>query len=216
MPLDHPSTPLSVTDAVSFQAATGASDAQLADIEAYRALLADWNTRMNLVGPSAMADFWGRHAFDSAQLLSLAPEAKVWADLGAGAGFPGLILAILLKNDPDGEVHLVESMAKRCRFLEAVVEALDLPAIVHNVRAESIGLRVDRVTARAFAPMERLLTFAQPYFKLGAVGLFLKGEGVDAELELAAKDWTFQARQFPSRSDPRGRIVEIKRLYRAQ
>lgn len=216
MPLDHDHPAPAVTDAASFQAAIGASDAQVANIETYRQILADWNSRMNLVGPSAMDDFWGRHAFDSAQLLSLAPDAKVWADLGAGAGFPGLILAILLKDDPDGEVHLVESMTKRCRFLEAVIEALDLPAIVHNARAESIGLRVDRVTARAFAPMERLLTFAQPYFKLGAVGLFLKGEGVDAELALAAKDWTFQARQFPSRSDPRGRIVEIKRLYRAQ
>ena len=216
MLLDQTHPAPAVTDAATFQVATGATDAQIANIETYRQILADWNSRMNLVGPSAMADFWGRHAFDSAQLLSLAPEAKVWADLGAGAGFPGLILAILLKDDSDGEVHLVESMTKRCRFLEAVVEALDLPAIVHNVRAESIGLRVDRVTARAFAPMERLLTFAQPYFKLGAVGLFLKGEGVDAELELAAKDWTFQARQFPSRSDPRGRIVEIKRLYRAQ
>lgn len=141
MPLDHPNSAPAVTDAVSFQAATGASDAQVADIETYRLLLADWNTRMNLVGPSAMAEFWGRHAFDSAQLLSLAPDAKVWADLGAGAGFPGLILAILLKDDPDGEVHLVESMAKRCRFLEAVIEALDLPAIVHNARAESIGLK---------------------------------------------------------------------------
>lgn len=205
-----------VIDGASFQTVTGATEAQLADIEAYRLLLADWNGRMNLVGPSAMTEFWGRHAFDSAQLLALAPEAKVWADLGAGAGFPGLILAILLKNDPDAEVHLVESMAKRCRFLSAVVEALDLPAIVHNERAENLSLRVDRVTARAFAPMDRLLTFAQPYFRAGAVGLFLKGEGVDAELVQASKDWTFQTRQFPSRSDPRGRIVEIKRLYRAQ
>jgi 16S rRNA (guanine527-N7)-methyltransferase len=210
------SASLLVTDAASFQAATGATHAQMADIEAYRLILADWNSRMNLVGPSAMAEFWGRHAFDSAQLLALAPDARLWADLGAGAGFPGLILAILLRQTPGARVHLVETLAKRCRFLSAVVSELALPAVVHNSRAELMSLKVDRVVARAFAPMVRLLGHAQPYFKAGAIGLFLKGEGVDAELAEATKDWSFQARQFPSRSDPRGRIVEIKRLYRAQ
>ena len=71
---------------------------------------------MNLVGPSALAEFWSRHAWDSAQLQQFAPDARVWADLGAGAGFPGLVLAILLKDTPGTTIHLVESMAKRCRF----------------------------------------------------------------------------------------------------
>ena len=104
---------------------------------------------MNLVGPSALAAFWLRHAYDSAQLLFLAPEALTWADLGAGAGFPGIVLAIKLKGREGAHVHLVESMAKRCRFLSEVVAALDLPATVHNVRAESLEIKVDAVTARA-------------------------------------------------------------------
>ena len=131
--------PPEVSDAASFQAASGASDAQMADLERFRELLAEWNAVMNLVGPSAMEAFWPRHVWDSAQLLRLEPEAKVWADLGAGAGFPGLVLAIMLKNTPGACVHLVESMAKRCRFLEAVVGTLNLPAEVHNARAEGLS-----------------------------------------------------------------------------
>jgi len=208
MPLDM----IIVSDATSFQAATAARAQQMADLEAFRALLEDWNGKMNLVGPSAMAQFWGRHAYDSAQLLDLAPQALTWADLGAGAGFPGLVLAILLKGRPGAKVHLVETLAKRCRFLSCVVEALDLPAQVHNGRAEALSLRVDRVVARAFAPLDRLLGFAQPYLKAGAIGLFLKGEGLDAERVAAEKLWSFEYQTYPSRSDPRGGIIEIRGL----
>src|SRR5215469_9516584 len=86
--------------AAAFQAAVGASGAQMADLQAYLALLIEWNEKMNLVGPSALAEFWPRHAYDSAQLLRFAPDALTWADLGAGAGFPGLVLAVLLKGLP--------------------------------------------------------------------------------------------------------------------
>ena len=96
----------------------------MADLEQFRALLASWSENMNLVGPSALSEFWPRHVYDSAQLLALAPEARVWADIGAGAGFPGLVLAILLKKTPGARVHLIESLAKRCRFLQAVADAL--------------------------------------------------------------------------------------------
>ncbi len=205
-------TLIPVTDSASFQAAVGATSEQMADLEVFRALLEDWNGKMNLVGPSAMAQFWGRHAYDSAQLLALAPTSLTWADLGAGAGFPGLVLAILLKDTAGARVHLVETLAKRCRFLSCVIETLSLPAQVHNARAESLNLKVDRVVARAFAPLERLLGFAQPYLRAGAVGLFLKGESLDAELAAAGEIWTFQSECFPSRSDPRGRIIEIRGL----
>jgi 16S rRNA (guanine527-N7)-methyltransferase len=171
----------------AFQAATGCSDAQLADAEAYLALLGAWNEKMNLVGPSALAEFWPRHAYDSAQLLRFAPEAKTWADLGAGAGFPGLMLAILLKGRPGARVHLVESMTKRCRFLGEVVGKLALPVEIHNARAEELGIRVDIVTARACAPLPRLLGYAEPYLRRGATGLFLKGQDVVSELTEAAK-----------------------------
>ena len=201
-----------VTDAASFQRATIATAVQMADLESFRGLLADWNDRMNLVGPSALNDFWGRHAYDSAQLLDVERGALTWADLGAGAGFPGLVLAILLKSQPGAKVHLIESMAKRCAFLTAVVEALDLPAEVHRARAESLSLTVDIVTARACAPMTRLLEFAWPYVRKGATGLFLKGQDVEAELAEATRYWKFRAKLLPSRSSPMGRIVRVKAL----
>lgn len=205
-----------VADAASFAAVSGATPAQLADLDRFRVMLADWNERMNLVGPATLPDFWNRHAWDSAQLLKLAPDALTWADLGAGAGLPGLVLAILGKGRPGFHVHLVESMAKRCRFLSEVVAALDLPATVHNTRAENLALSVDIVTARACAPLARLLGYARPYLKAGATGLFLKGQDVVSELQDASKSWDFEADTVPSASDERGRIVRVRRLGRAR
>jgi 16S rRNA (guanine527-N7)-methyltransferase len=188
----------------------------MADLERFRELLADWNTRMNLVGPSALGEFWGRHALDSAQLRALAPAAKVWADLGSGAGFPGIVLAILLKDTAGARVHLVESMAKRCRFLATVIEALDLPAQVHNARAEDLKLEVEVVTARACAPLVRLLGYAWPYLRSGAVGLFLKGQDVVHELDEATKSWRFEADLIPSLSYSEGRVVRLQKVSRVR
>jgi 16S rRNA (guanine527-N7)-methyltransferase len=199
-------------DASAFQAAIQASPAQMADLQTFLDQLAEANTHMNLVGPSALADFWLRHAYDSAQLLNLAPDALTWADLGAGAGFPGIVLAILLKGREGAHVHLVESTAKRCRFLEGVVAGLDLPATVHNLRAEDLEIKVDAVTARAVAPMVRLLGYAWPYLCRGATGLFLKGQDVEVELKAAAKYWKFHAKLMPSLSSEQGRIVQLKRV----
>ncbi len=203
-----------VADAAGFQAAVGATDAQMADVEAFRTLLQAWNERMNLVGPSALAEFWGRHAFDSAQLLALVPDALRWADLGAGAGFPGVVLAILLKGRAGAKVELVESTAKRCKFLQAVTDALALPAEVHNKRAETVSFKVDIVTARACAPCARLFEFVWPWMRKGATGLFLKGQDVEAELAEATRYWGFEAELTPSRSSPTGRIVKLTRLVR--
>ena len=201
--------------AADFRQAAGATDAQMADLQRYRVLLEDWNQHMNLVGPSALASFWRRHAWDSAQLKLLAPQVKIWADIGAGAGFPGLILAILLKQTSGATVHLIESMAKRCRFLSEVVERLNLPAAVHHARAEAVAIRgVEVVTARACAPMVRLLAFSAPLLKGGATGLFLKGQGLEVELLEAKKVWAFKASVFPSRSDHTGSIVKIEGLSR--
>ncbi|HET6970265.1 MAG TPA: 16S rRNA (guanine(527)-N(7))-methyltransferase RsmG [Phenylobacterium sp.] len=205
-----------MTDADSFAAAAGATPTQIADLSRFLEMLTAGNAVMNLVGPATLPDFWNRHAWDSAQLLKLAPEALTWADLGAGAGFPGLVLAILGKGRPGFHVHLVESMAKRCRFLSQVVAELGLPARVHNDRAENLDLPVDIVTARACAPLNRLLGYARPYLKGGAVGLFLKGQDVVADLEDAARSWEFAADVVPSMSDERGRIVRVRRLGRAR
>ena len=203
----------------AFAAATRADARVMGDMEAFRDLLVTWSGRMNLVGPSALTNFWLRHAYDSAQLLDLAPGAKVWADLGAGAGFPGLVLAILLKDTPGRRIHLVESMAKRCLFLRDIVTTLGLPAEVHNARAEVLHIAgVEVVTARACAPLDRLLGFAWPL--LGdkradqTVGLFLKGENVDQELTEARRSWDFHVERQASRSDPSGKILRIERLRR--
>ena len=200
----------------AFQAKTGATSAQMADLETFRVRLVEANAVMNLVGPESLPDFWNRHVGDSAQLLDYAPDARTWADLGAGAGFPGVVLAILLKGREGAHVWLIDSLGKRCRFLQEIVDALDLPATVVNGRAEEQTVICDIVTARAVAPMDKLLGYAQPYFQRGAQGLFLKGEKAESELIEARKSWHFEAELAPSQSDPRGRIVTVRSVRRAR
>ncbi|QYC09872.1 16S rRNA (guanine(527)-N(7))-methyltransferase RsmG [Brevundimonas nasdae] len=199
-----------------FQQKTRATPEQMADLEAFRLRLAEANEVMNLVGPDSLPDFWNRHAWDSAQLLTHAPDALTWVDLGAGAGFPGVVLTILLKDREGAHVWLIDSLRKRCRFLQEIVNALGLPATVLNGRAEEQRVRCDIVTARAVAPMDKLLGYAQPYFERGAQGLFLKGEKAESELLEARKSWHFQAELVPSQSDARGRIVTVRSLKRAR
>lgn len=197
-----------------FRAALGASDAQMADLEALRTLLGEWNGRLNLVGPSALKQFWLRHALDSAQLLALAPDARRWADIGSGAGFPGLVLAILLKGRAGARVELIESQAKKCRFLETVAKALDLPATVHWARAETLSMTVDVVSARACAPLAKLLGYAWPFQKGGALGLYLKGQDIEVELAEATRYWKMETELKPSMSHASGRILLVRRLAR--
>jgi 16S rRNA (guanine527-N7)-methyltransferase len=204
------------TEQEAFRARANASAAQITDLEAFRLRLVEANAVMNLVGPDSLPDFWNRHVWDSAQLLDLAPDAKTWADLGAGAGFPGLVLSIMLKGRDGAHVWLIDSLAKRCRFLQEVVDALSLPATVIVGRAEAQSVTCDIVTARAVAPMDKLLGYAQPYFQRGAKGLFLKGERAESELIEARKSWHFEAELAPSQSDVRGRIVTIRSLRRAR
>lgn len=205
---------MSSLDAAAFQALHAANPAQMSDLETLIERLTAANAVMNLIGPDTLPDVWNRHILDSAQLLDLAPGAATWADLGAGAGFPGLVLAILLKGRADSHVWLVDSLGKRCRFLQEVVDGLSLRATVVNGRAEDQRIKVDVVTARALAPMDRLLGYAQPYLQRGAQGLFLKGEKAEVELIEARKVWQFDSSLSVSRSDPRGRIVSVRSLRR--
>ena len=205
---------MSSLDAAAFQALRAATPAQMSDLETLIERLTAANAVMNLIGPDTLPDVWSRHILDSAQLLDLAPGAATWADLGAGAGFPGLVLAILLKGRADSHVWLVDSLGKRCRFLQEVVDGLSLRATVVNGRAEDQRIKVDVVTARALAPMDRLLGYAQPYLQRGAQGLFLKGEKAEVELIEARKVWQFDSSLSVSRSDPRGRIVSVRSLRR--
>ncbi len=204
------------TEKAAFQQKANATPEQMADLEAFRVRLVEANAVMNLVGPDSLPDFWNRHAWDSAQLLSHAPDALTWADLGAGAGFPGVVLTILLKGREGAHVWLIDSLGKRCRFLQEIVDELSLPATVLNGRAEQQKVRCDIVTARAVAPMDKLLGYAQPYFERGAQGLFLKGEKAESELIEARKSWHLQAELAQSQSDGRGRIVTVRSLRRAR
>lgn len=195
--------------------AVAVTGAQVEQLIAFRDLLAEASTQFNLIGPSVMSEFWRRHALDSAQLVGLAPSARLWTDLGSGAGFPGLIIAILLQGRPGVQVTLIESMGKRCRFLEHVRSSLGLPVTVRQERAEAVQLEADVVTARACAPLPRLLEFAHPHLTRGVVGLFLKGREVESELTAARAHWRLDTELLPSLSDPAGRVLKVNRLERA-
>lgn len=187
-----------------------------ARLDGFVALLLDWQRRINLIAPSTEPMLWTRHIADSLQLLALAPQAKVWADLGSGAGFPGLPIACALADTPGARVHLVESNTKKAAFLREAVRVADVPVTVHAIRiadfVEKPPQGVEVVTARALAPLSELLAAAYPLLIKGAVGLFPKGQGVEAELTEAAKCWKIQASLTPSRTDPKARIVTVRGL----
>jgi 16S rRNA (guanine527-N7)-methyltransferase len=196
-------------------ALTPVSRETTARLDRFVEVLLDWQQRMNLIAPSTEPILWTRHIADSLQLLALAPNAKRWADLGSGGGFPGLVLACALADSSGAEVHLVESKIKKAAFLRAAAEAVGAPAIVHAERIEDFVKHaphhIDIVTARALAPLPDLLAVAYPLLKRGAIGLFPKGQDVDAELTEAAKCWNIQASFATSRTDPRSRIVIVKK-----
>ena len=183
-------------------------------LDQFVALLLDWQARMNLIAPSTVPTLWTRHIADSLQLLALAPEARRWADLGSGAGFPGLVVACALADSLPAEVHLIESNQKKAAFLREAARVTAAPAIVHAQRSddfiESFHRPLDIVTARALAPLPELLKIAYPLLKRGAKGLFPKGQDVDAELTETAKCWTIRASLVPSRTDPKSRVVLIR------
>jgi 16S rRNA (guanine527-N7)-methyltransferase len=185
-------------------------------LERFVALLLDWQRRVNLIAPSTAPTLWTRHIADSLQLLSVMPDARVWADLGSGAGFPGLVLACALAETPGARVYLVESNTKKIAFLREAVRVVDAPAIVRGERVEefvnAVPEAVDVVTARAYAPLCDLLEKAYPLLVKGTVGLFPKGQAVEAELTQAAKCWRVQATLTPSRTDPRAQIVTVRGL----
>ncbi|MDO9487592.1 MAG: 16S rRNA (guanine(527)-N(7))-methyltransferase RsmG [Sphingomonadaceae bacterium] len=199
----------------AFAAEFAVSRETLDKLERYGALLAEWQQRMNLVGASTLPDVWQRHFRDSAQLASLAPplgHKPVWLDIGAGGGFPGLVLATL----GAGEIHLVESIAKKCRFLQAVVDELQLAeAVVHHARIEAVTrFRADVITARACANLAQLFDWGLRFAASSTVWLLPKGAAVDDELAAARKGWIFDAELVPSRTDERGRIVVARGVKR--
>lgn len=199
-------------DAAAFQAETGVSRETLDRLAAYAATLRKWQPKINLVGPSTLPEAWRRHFLDSAQLLPLIPEsARLLVDLGSGAGFPGLVLAIL--GVP--EVHLVESDSRKCAFLREAARAADARVTVHNKRIEAvIGVAADVVTARALAPLSDLLAWAHPFIGNRGVAIFPKGQNVAEELTDTTKYWKMRTERFDSRTDPTGTILRVSGIDR--
>jgi 16S rRNA (guanine527-N7)-methyltransferase len=200
-----------------FAAACNVSRETLERLRRYAEALVRWQKSINLVSPESLKDLWRRHMLDSAQLQAFLPrEAQSLVDMGSGAGFPGLVLAIL--GVP--YVHLIESDARKCAFLAEASRAAGLEVgrnpVIHRARIEDVGgLRADVVTARACAPLAQLLAYAEPFLEADSVYLFLKGARVDEELTEAAKTWRMSLERFPSLSDPSGTILRMKQVARA-
>jgi 16S rRNA (guanine527-N7)-methyltransferase len=184
----------------------------LARLEAYAGLLTRWSARINLVGRDTIADLWRRHILDSAQLQPLVPTAaNSMIDLGSGAGLPGLVLAILGVSG----VELVEADSRKCAFLREAARITEAPVTLRPCRIEAVSPHpVDVVTARACAPLDRLLGLAEPFLAPGSECLFLKGERVEEELTLARKRWTMTVSLHQSRSDPRGVVLSLQKVAR--
>ena len=196
---------------LEFAAATNVSRETLARLKAYADLLTDWNARHNLVAKSTLPDLWHRHFWDSAQLAPLIPaSAHSLADLGSGAGFPGLVLAAL---KPELDVTLHEATTKKCAFLEAAASRMGVKVRIRNARLEELEPRpYDVVTARALAPLPLLLGYAHRFAGPNSVCLFLKGQNMASELTEAAKYWNMKASQVPSQTDPSAAIVVVREL----
>jgi 16S rRNA (guanine527-N7)-methyltransferase len=214
----RPATPDLSGNRAAALAATPVSRETLARLDRFVETLLRWQRRINLVAPSTIPELWTRHVADSLQLLALAPDARVWADLGSGGGFPGLPIACALAETPGAIVHLIESSSKKAAFLREAGRHAGAVVRVHPMRIEhfaaTFGGRIDVVTARALAPLSELLALSAPLLKTGAQALFPKGQDVEAELTQAAKYWNITATFVPSTTDPHGRVVVVRRAER--
>jgi len=179
----------------------------------FAALLRRWSPRINLVAPGDLPRLWDRHIADAAQLVPLIPPGtRTLADLGSGAGFPGLVLAILTGLP----VHLVERDRRKAAFLREAVRATAAPAAVHAADAATLTpLAADLVTARAVAPLPALLPLVARHLAPGGVALLPKGVAADAELTAATPLWTMRVERFPSRTDPAATILRLTEIARA-
>jgi 16S rRNA (guanine527-N7)-methyltransferase len=210
------SSPVLASDKAAALGLTPVSRETEARLDRYVDLLLQWQAKTNLVAPSTLPNLWTRHISDSLQLLTIAPAAQVWADLGSGGGFPGVVLACALAEIPDATVHLVERNAKKAAFLREALRVTNARGTVHlsdiGDSVDRIVGRVDCVTARAVAPLHQLIGFAAPLVSQGAKALFLKGQDVEAELTEATKYWNIMPNLHSSRTGGRGWIVELDRI----
>ncbi len=182
-------------------------------LKRYEELLRKWQHVKNLVSARTMDDIWTRHFIDSLQVLTLAPNTKRWADIGAGAGFPGLVIAIALADTPGVIVHLIEADNRKCAFLRDVIRATGAKACVEHGRAEAILPKLENievVTARAVAPLDKLVDMTRSLLEAGATALFPKGRDYRAELTRLSLPSNFQIETVPSLTDKDAAIVIIR------
>ena len=186
-----------------------------ARLAAYRDLLLRWNTRINLISAETANEIDLRHIADCAQLQPLLPQDGPIADLGSGAGLPGLVLAIL---EPEREIHLVESDTRKAAFLVEASAQLKLPMVrMHACRAENAKLPpLSAITARALAPLMALLPYAADFLAPSGVAVFPKGKTAEKELTEAAQGWHFTCERIPSTTNPEATILRLSNIHRVQ
>jgi 16S rRNA (guanine527-N7)-methyltransferase len=209
-------TPDLSADRASVLARLNVSRETILRLDAFVDLLLTWQAKTNLVANSTLGEIWTRHIADSLQLLKIAPDARTWVDLSSGGGFPGVVIACAV--DAGGSVRLVESNLKKAAFLREAIRATSAPATIHAMRIEDFVARLpaaaDVVTARALAPLPKLLAYVAPFVEKGAQALLLKGQDVEVELTEASKYWNIKADLVASETDGGGRIVVIRDLRR--
>ena len=196
-----------MTERERFAAEFDVSRETLKRLQDYADLLLQWQAHTNLVGPGTMPQLWTRHFFDSAQLLPIAGAGHSWLDMGAGAGFPGLVLAVL---DPAARLTLVESIAKKCRFLGEAAALLGVAdrIVIANQRIETLPRqRFDIITARALASLDKLFAWGIPFAAADTRWVLPKGARAEEELASASKQFHFVHELIPSRTDSQARII---------
>ncbi|MEP2703600.1 MAG: 16S rRNA (guanine(527)-N(7))-methyltransferase RsmG [Roseibium sp.] len=181
-------------------------------LQIYVDLVLKWQPAQNLIAPSTIPDIWTRHVADSLQTLWSYPEAKTWVDIGSGAGFPGVVTAILMADDPDGHVHMIESNQRKAAFLRTALRETGSKGTVHPGRIESVAKEwthgpVDAISARALASLELLFRLSEPFTQQGARAVFHKGQDFQRELDEAADSWVFDLVEKESLVDPLSRML---------
>ena len=196
----------------AFAEKTNVSRETLRRFRSYADLLVNWQASINLVSENTLKDLWRRHIWDSVQLARFIPKGPcVITDLGSGAGFPGLLLSILL----DTEVNLVDSSGKKIAFLREAARVTDANVVLHQGRIENLLLpKSDLVTARALAPLDKLLDLAVPVLSPSGRCMFLKGARAEEELTDARKEWKMTVERFPSATNANGVILSIRDIAR--
>lgn len=219
--VEQQSTKMQIPGPEGFEKAFGVSRETVERLKNYESLLQLWQKTINLVAPSTLDRVWDRHFADSAQVLAHAPQnPKTWVDLGSGGGFPGLVVATLLAGRPSPaptKVTLVESDSRKAAFLRETARALAVPVDILPLRIEAAATRANLkracvVSARALAPLPRLLAMAHPFCGPDTVCLFLKGREASRELQAAEHEWFFESELVPSLTDPEGRLAVVRRI----